>query len=54
MKMFKQRAVHFDFPSLALRLKKLWAPLRRCTRSFDGECQLAKVSRRSAGSRAGL
>jgi len=38
----KKRAVHFDFPSLAQRLKKLWAPLRRYTKSFDGECQLAK------------
>jgi len=37
----KKRAVHFDFPYLALRFEKLWAPLRRNTSSFDGECQLA-------------
>jgi len=40
MEMLKKRAGRFDFPSLALRLKKLWALLRCYTSSFDGECQL--------------
>jgi len=32
----KKSAVHFDFPSLALRLRKLWAPLRCYTHRLVG------------------
>jgi len=53
MRIFKKRAVHFDYSwQQAPRLKKLWARgrQRRYTSSFNRKCKFAyKVSRSSTG-----